>query len=593
MEKQLLHSKLSFRSRLTITLGVFLIFIVVAMIVSIDIISQNYTNNYVIKDIKAQQNRFDQSVDSLLYDTNAEMLALFTEDNFYQVIDALNKSDEFQSIYDVQSLPQTLFYGVAYYEESKVIFEADNYDDSSSVLPYISSSYYDKVISSSTSQAALQYCQSTYNENGDYLIVGKKIEVTGQNPGVAFIYINEDAIEMLMQNILSTGHSILIDSGEYIVSSYETSDIGNLIFDSSDFNLDVPSSYFTKNIDGVKSFISVGNLSTLQDSFSFSWQVVSVESYDVLFGGLVKVSIILWITSGIAFLVAIMIAADLAHSLSKPLKSLSNEVESFAQISKSGETQMTAIAMAQPFAKIEFNNKDEISQLEDSYHQMTQRIYDLMDQNIKEMDEKRALELDSLQMQINPHFLYNTLDAIAWLAKIQKEDKIEAMVMSLAKFFRLTLHNGDKIISVGEEIELIQHYLEIEKVRFPDRFDMKFEVGHETEKYKTLKLILQPIVENSLKYGMNDDGYHGLIFIRCYKKGRNIIFEIEDNGHGFKVPKDIFNHKKRVTENSRSGFGLYNVNARIKLEYGEKYGVKISSKLEQGTKVVIMIPALN
>ena len=231
---------------------------------------------------------------------------------------------------------------------------------------------------------------------------------------------------------------------------------------------------------------------------------------------------------------------------------------------------------------------DEIAQLEASYNEMIERINNLIIKNQDDAEIKRKLELDSLQQQINPHFLYNTLDAIAWMAKLKKEPEIESLVLSLAKFFRISLHKGDKFITVEEEIELVKHFVDIELIRFPDKFTIVYNVDEEVKNYQTLKIIIQPIVENAIKHGISSLEDMGHISINAYLDEGDVVYEIIDDGIGFNPPADLFT-KKDPYQQTKSGFGLYNVNERIKLEYGHDYGVSVESKPQEGTKITIRI----
>ena len=162
--------------------------------------------------------------------------------------------------------------------------------------------------------------------------------------------------------------------------------------------------------------------------------------------------------------------------------------------------------------------------------------------------------------------------------------------MSLAKFFRLTLHSGDKIITVKEELEITRHYLEIQKARFPERFDYEFDIDESLKDEPTLKLVLQPVVENSVKYGFDSEKGKMLLKIQTRKTDGKFEYIIQDDGVGFDVPSNLF-EKKKMTEDSKStGFGLYNVQERIHLEYGKEYGLKVESKVGVGTKTIITLP---
>jgi two-component system sensor histidine kinase YesM len=270
----------------------------------------------------------------------------------------------------------------------------------------------------------------------------------------------------------------------------------------------------------------------------------------------------------------VVLASRTSQYITKPVKKL---IESLKSFQKHRKREGLSI----------LNDKDEIYELEQSYNQMIEEIIRLIDENNMEMENKRKLELYALQMQINPHFLYNTLDTIAWLAKLRNEKDIEHLVLSLAKFFRLSLHKGDKFIKIAEEIELVKSFLEIERMRFPDLFTVKYEIADEVKTQETLKLIFQPIVENSIKHGFAGIDYKGELILRAYSSADDIIFEVEDNGLGFNPADDIFADDKILA--GLGGYGLKNVDERVKLEYGREYGVRVVSELNIGTKVIIKI----
>ncbi|MDE7454547.1 MAG: sensor histidine kinase, partial [Clostridia bacterium] len=228
---------------------------------------------------------------------------------------------------------------------------------------------------------------------------------------------------------------------------------------------------------------------------------------------------------------------------------------------------------------------DELYDLERNYDEMLDRLYKLMEENNQNMETQRKLEIDALQMQINPHFLYNTLDAIAWMAKIKKQADIEKLVINLAKFFRLSLHKGDKYITIAEETELVEHFLEIEKIRFPNTINYVCNLPNSVKEYKTLKLILQPIVENCIKHGFANNSGAGTITVSAEEKGNDIVISVTDDGCGFDVPQDFWTKKS----DKPNGYGLYNVNERIRLEYGEGYGLNVTSQVGVGTTVTATI----
>ena len=225
----------------------------------------------------------------------------------------------------------------------------------------------------------------------------------------------------------------------------------------------------------------------------------------------------------------------------------------------------------------------EIHELEESFNQMVVEINDLMERNVMEKEKQRRAELQALQAQINPHFIYNALDSIAWYAKIEKQSYIADMVYELANFFRISLHKGDNIIRLSDEISHVESYIAIEQMRFPDMFEVEYKIQEDLLEEKIIKIILQPIVENCIKHGFENVDSGGKINITAYDTDRDIIFEVEDNGNGMGV--DPLSRERE----SSVGYGIKNVNERIKLEYGEQYGLSFHSVPGEGTLVRIRI----
>lgn len=384
--------------------------------------------------------------------------------------------------------------------------------------------------------------------------------------GTFLFYLDEARISDMCNSASGEGYSFIMGMDGYIISHTDKSLVGKSIIYSSVYNAENAPEYKTAAVDGVKSIVIVSKTETLNLRYRFNSCIVSVLNYQYYFGDMERMVYILIGVSVGLFAVAVTLAVVQAKKISKPIRALSDKINS---MEKTGEGKTSVL-----------DSGDELKQLEKNYDAMLDRIFRLMEKSKSDMQLQRKLELDTLQMQINPHFLYNTLDAISWMAKIKKEPEIERLVMNLAKFFRLSLHKGDKFITVSEEIELVTRYLEIDKIRFPDRVTEHFEVQEEILPCKTLKLVLQPLVENCLKYAFPEG--NGNIWIRAYERGGDLWFEVEDDGIGFEVRGDILTLK---TEKD-GGYGLVNVNERIKLQYGENYGLIVQSEMGKGTKII-------
>lgn len=237
--------------------------------------------------------------------------------------------------------------------------------------------------------------------------------------------------------------------------------------------------------------------------------------------------------------------------------------------------------------RISYRGKDEFSQIATALNNMGENVEALIKEVYLTQLQKKEAELEMLQSQINPHFLYNTLSSINRLAKFGENEKLQQMVLGLAKFYRLALNNGKLMIPVHNELEQAQAYVDIQKIKYGDRISVMFDIDPSVWPYSTVKLIVQPFIENVLEHAWCGDR----IFIRIVAKkdGDDLLFRIIDDGVGMTAQRihDIFDGRDHVN----TGYGIRNVDQRIKLHYGAEYGVTIVSGLGIGTSVSIRIPA--
>jgi two-component system, sensor histidine kinase YesM len=241
------------------------------------------------------------------------------------------------------------------------------------------------------------------------------------------------------------------------------------------------------------------------------------------------------------------------------------------------------------------DNVDEIAELGMSFNIMVGRIRELLDAKLKEQENLTKAELRALQAQINPHFLYNTLDTIIWMAESKKTDDVVELVSALSNFFRISLSKGKDWITIGEEVELTRSYLTIQKMRYRDIMDFAIDVDGPVLNSTVLKLILQPLVENALYHGLKHRRPRGTIVVRAHQKSETeAVLQVQDDGIGMPVEmvqqiSDALNDDSDGIH-PESGFGLLNVNKRIKLYYGRQYGLSLTSNYGSGTCVGIVIP---
>ncbi len=235
----------------------------------------------------------------------------------------------------------------------------------------------------------------------------------------------------------------------------------------------------------------------------------------------------------------------------------------------------------------------EISRLGLSIQSSYEQIDMLMRKIVLEQNERRKSELDALQGQINPHFLYNALESITWMVEGERNDDAVFMLSQLAKFFRISLSKGHTVISVGDELQHARSYMNIQKVRYKNAFSIVFDIDESLSSYSTVKLVLQPILENAVNYGIRGIDDDGEIKVKGRLKESNVILSVQDNGLGMSEEEVslILTDSNRIRKRG-SGVGLVNVNNRIQLVFGKEYGLLVESEPDVGTTVSIRIPAI-
>lgn len=237
-------------------------------------------------------------------------------------------------------------------------------------------------------------------------------------------------------------------------------------------------------------------------------------------------------------------------------------------------------------------NGVEVRALSESLNSMIDKINKLLEQVTTEQIRLRKAEYELLQAQINPHFLYNTLDTIIWLAETGEQKKVVSMVGSLSDFFRSTLSRGKDILTLKEELQHVRSYLEIQQVRYQDILEYEIEAPEELYSCRIPKITIQPLVENALYHGIKNKRGAGRICIRCTREGEKCRIRIEDNGIGFTKERlaQVKDGIRRKVLTGKDIYGLYNVHERIRLNFGEGYGISIESEYGKGTVVSILLP---
>ena len=237
----------------------------------------------------------------------------------------------------------------------------------------------------------------------------------------------------------------------------------------------------------------------------------------------------------------------------------------------------------------------EIRHLGNSVQKSYEEIEHLMTEIVAQQNKRRRSELAALQSQINPHFLYNTLESITWMIEGGKNKDAVYMISELAKIFRISLSNGKTIISIEDELKHCKNYMNIQKYRYKERFVTEYDVSEEIYQFCTVKLIIQPILENAIYYGVGnmDADDNPRILVKGRRTDNDIYLAVSDNGMGMRQEdvKNILSDNKKVPKHG-SGVGLINVHTRIQLMFGAKYGLIVESEPDEGTTVTIHLPAI-
>ncbi|MBN2626423.1 MAG: sensor histidine kinase [Spirochaetales bacterium] len=245
-------------------------------------------------------------------------------------------------------------------------------------------------------------------------------------------------------------------------------------------------------------------------------------------------------------------------------------------------------------ARAERPHVRELDNLTDNLNIMAAKIRELIDENIREQKNLQKSEMKALQAQITPHFLYNTLDTIVWLAEGKQYDQVISVTRNFSSFFRTALNRGKDWICVAEELEHVRNYLSIQKVRYRDILDFTLDFDPAMTERIMLKLLLQPLVENALYHGIKNKRGRGMIKVTGWTEGGRLCFRVEDNGIGM-TPERLADVKRQMEEDhdrSHSGdiYGLYNVNKRLSLYYNGQTELTIESTYREGTTVSFRVP---
>lgn len=320
-----------------------------------------------------------------------------------------------------------------------------------------------------------------------------------------------------------------------------------------------------------------GKLYSISRSEKTGWTVVDCTNVKELLSKSRQAQSVYVLTAIILVIVALLFSRFMARSITLPIQKLRDSMKKVQE----GDFSVSDVVV---------DSKNEIGSLTKSFDVMTHRIHELMEQNVHEQEEKRKSELKALQSQINPHFLYNTLDSIIWMAEGKKNEEVVLMTASLARLLRQSISNEDEVVPIANEVEYARGYLTIQKMRYKDKLEFQIEVDSSILYIPLIKLVLQPIIENAIYHGLKYKESKGLLIVKGFMKDGNAVLQVIDDGVGMDEETLAHIYDKHKVNYHSNGVGVYNVQKRLKLYYGEDYGITYTSELGKGTTATITIP---
>jgi two-component system sensor histidine kinase YesM len=371
-------------------------------------------------------------------------------------------------------------------------------------------------------------------------------------------------------NLGENGHIIIIsDTGEYVYSNKDVCTLG--VCESRELADELIFGGQIVDVDSTKMYLNVNTLAHTR------WRIATFVNIQEIYNSqttIIVISIGLFL---VALLSSYLIALGLSRRISNPIQQLSDHMNKLDQDFILEEIQLSG--------------QKEVVKLSESFNDMIVEIRTLMDKLVSEQKEKRKSEFFALQMQINPHFLYNTLDSIVWLAEKEKNQDVIEMVIALSRFFRISISKGKNIIPAAQEIEHAKNYLHIQKIRYNRQFDFEFDIDEEIYQYQVVKLILQPIIENAINHGISSEESGGFIRIVATLENGNICFEVINNGYGLTNDQIDTMYERMKEAGKAQSVGLRNVYQRMKIYYGDSADIIVSSQMDEFTSIKLVIPA--
>lgn len=395
--------------------------------------------------------------------------------------------------------------------------------------------------------------------------------------GILLVDMNYSAIEQMFSRVneKGAGYVYLIDSdGDIIYHPKQKAIYGGLMKENNTAAATYDDGSHMENFEGSERAVVVKTIGYT------GWKIISVVPASELSAPYNQLRAFMMIIFTVTIFLIVFGNIVISKIVTDPIRQLEESLKSVEEGSLDAE-------------KVYIGGSHEIRHLGRTIRSLVVQMRDLMDERVKEQKEKRKSELNALQAQINPHFLYNTLDSVVWMIEAEKYPEAISMITSLASLFRISLSKGNNIITIRDEITHARNYLAIQKVRYKNKFEANIDVDPAIEDCVTIKLIIQPLIENAIYHAVGDLDDEGVIDIKGYEKDGDVYIEVRDNGMG--IPPDVLEGllvEKTKSQGKGSGIGLWNINQRINLYFKNDYGLTITSELDEGTVATIRMPKM-
>ncbi|WHY85679.1 sensor histidine kinase [Neobacillus novalis] len=410
------------------------------------------------------------------------------------------------------------------------------------------------------------------------IIITKVIKnsYTLKDIGMIIIGISEQTLRNKFTNGLNNDAQLfIVNKNSQVVTSTDDNWIGKTIDDTPYFKV-----YSDRTIE-----LKNDQLLFAKSSSEYGWDVLLVQPRNELLKELDKIKVLTLLVTAFCFVVGVWISWFISSIITKPLKKLTKS--------------MLMVKIGDFNQKVNLHGKDEVGELGNVYDLMVQQIKKLINDVYHSQLRQKEAELKFLQAQIHPHFLYNTLDTIFWMAQKKNETAIANMIHSLSQFFRLSLSDGKDFVPIKNELLLVENYLTLQKKRFTNKFSYEINASDDVKDFLIPKLLIQPLIENALIHGIELLEDNGFIYIHIFQEKDQLLINVVDNGCGIETDKlkkiNSYLQSNQLKEstlssNNRPGYALLNIMERLKITFGNQANMTIESEYGLGTKIKMTLP---